>query len=70
MQAACPLELDEELIPAVHEYWVGKRAEFGRPLLPRLWFEEPWAKQIGGYAGVAPALPSPAQGDCQVGPVA
>lgn len=39
--------MDEALVAAVHEYWAGKRAEFGRPLLPRLWFEAPWAQQIG-----------------------
>ena len=52
VQAVGDIEMDESLEAAVHEYWVGKRTEFGRPLLPRLWFEDPWAKQIGARFSV------------------
>lgn len=47
VQACKDLELDPCIVEAVHKHWLAKRADLGRPLLPRLWFEQPWAQQIG-----------------------
>ncbi|KAK9791587.1 hypothetical protein WJX73_006684 [Symbiochloris irregularis] len=33
-----------EVIEAVHGHWLAKRAAHHRPLLQRLWFEQPWVR--------------------------
>lgn len=33
-----------EVIDAVHKHWVTKRTAHHRPLLQRLWFEQPWVR--------------------------
>ena len=34
----------EEALQAVHAYWLTKRTANRRPLLQRLWFEQPWVR--------------------------
>lgn len=35
-------DMDKKIAALVYDYWVKKRQQEGGPLLPRLWFEQPW----------------------------
>lgn len=64
VEALSRLIPDGKLSAQVVEYWVRKRQQEGGPLLPRLWFEQPWKVQtrvldVAAVAKLVSALQGP-----------